>query len=181
MMRHMVVLGVVCGAAVMTASVLDREAGMSVSSNQTSPATQQPDRPQSTALRLEQNTGSSREERLRSDGRGHHLGEFRLNGHRVKGLVDTGATSIAVNETVARRAGLRLSRNDFIYPVQTANGTVMAARATLDEVRIGSIRVYDVDAMVLDDDALNVVLIGMSFLGRLDSFTHEDGQLVLRR
>ncbi|MBO6553889.1 MAG: TIGR02281 family clan AA aspartic protease [Roseitalea sp.] len=120
-------------------------------------------------------------ERLRADARGHHVAEFELNNLRVQGLIDTGATTVALNESTARRAGIRLSPADFVYPVQTANGTVMGARAVIDKVRVGSVRVRQVEALVLEDRALNTVLIGMSFLNRLRSFSYENGTLVLKR
>jgi len=120
-------------------------------------------------------------ERLRADPRGHHIAFFRLNGLCVEGMIDTGATAVAINASTARRAGIQLSPGDFIYTVETANGTVRAARATLDEVSLGSIRVHDVETLVLEDQALGMVLIGMSFMGKLRSFKHENGLLVLRR
>ncbi|MCR9122054.1 MAG: TIGR02281 family clan AA aspartic protease [Phyllobacteriaceae bacterium] len=120
-------------------------------------------------------------ERLAPDARGHHIAEFRLNNLRVSGLIDTGATTVAINESTARRAGIRLSPADFTHPVQTANGTVMGARAVIGEVRVGTVRVRDVEALVLEDRALQTVLIGMSFLNRLRSFSYENGTLVLKR
>jgi len=120
-------------------------------------------------------------ERLRADARGHHVAEFELNNLRVQGLIDTGATTVALNETTARRAGIRLSPADFVYPVQTANGTVLGARAVIGKVRVGSVRVREVEALVLEDRALQTVLIGMSFLNRLRSFSYENGTLVLQR
>ncbi|MEL6818774.1 MAG: TIGR02281 family clan AA aspartic protease [Pseudomonadota bacterium] len=120
-------------------------------------------------------------ERIRRDQQGHYVGEFRLNNHRVQGLIDTGATTIAINESVARRAGIYLRRDDFKYTVNTANGAVRAARATINNVRIGQIKVAEVEAAVLPDEALNVVLVGMSFMNRLRGFEYDNGQLVLRR
>ncbi|WP_306119840.1 MULTISPECIES: TIGR02281 family clan AA aspartic protease [unclassified Roseitalea] len=120
-------------------------------------------------------------ERLRADRRGHHIAEFHLNAVRAKGMIDTGATAVAINRSTARRAGIALTRADFIYRVDTANGTVSAALTVLDEVRLGSIRVRDVEALVLEDDALNTVLIGMSFMNRLRGFSVENGTLVLRQ
>lgn len=121
------------------------------------------------------------EVRIPRDNRGHYSAEFRLNNLRVDGLIDTGATSIAINETQARDAGIRLSQKDFKYRVNTANGQVKAARAMIDRVTVGKITVYDVEAMVLDDNALNVTLIGMSFMNRLRGFEYQSGNLVLKR
>ena len=53
------------------------------------------------------------------------------------------------------------------------------ATAIIREVRIGSIRVRDVEAMILEDDGLNIVLIGMTFLNRLRNFEFSNGTLVL--
>ncbi|WP_421855568.1 retropepsin-like aspartic protease family protein [Oricola sp.] len=119
-------------------------------------------------------------ERLRADRRGHYVAEFKLNRHRVKAVVDTGATLIALNRSEARRAGVHVAHKDFIYPVSTANGTTRAARVIVDEVRIGSIRVRNVEAMILEDDALDIVLIGMSFLNRLRNFEFSNGVLEMK-
>ncbi|QKV19746.1 retropepsin-like aspartic protease family protein [Oricola thermophila] len=119
-------------------------------------------------------------ERLRADRLGHYVADFSFNSRRVRGVVDTGATLIAMNESEARRAGIFVRPNEFIYPVNTANGRVNAARVVIDEVRLGTIRVRNVEAMVLEDDALDTVLIGMSFLNRLRHFEFSNGVLELK-
>lgn len=119
-------------------------------------------------------------ERLRADARGHYIAEFMLNSRRVTGVIDTGATMIALGRSQARRAGIDVRPADFVYKVSTANGTVKAARAIIGEVRLGSIRVRDVEAMVLEDDSLEIVLIGMSFLKRLRNFEFANGMLEMR-
>lgn len=119
-------------------------------------------------------------ERLRADRAGHYVAEFSFNSRRVKGVVDTGATMIAMNESAARNAGIFVRPNEFVYSVNTANGRVKAARVVIDEVRLGSIRVRGVDAMVLEDESLDTVLIGMSFLKRLRNFQFSNGTLEMK-
>jgi aspartyl protease family protein len=119
-------------------------------------------------------------ERLRADRAGHYVAEFSLNSRRIRGVVDTGATLIALNETAARSAGIFVRPNEFVYSVNTANGRVKAARVVIDEVRLGSIRVRNVEAMVLGDEALDTVLIGMSFLNRLRNFEFSGGTLEMK-
>jgi aspartyl protease family protein len=134
-----------------------------------------------TAARAQQPTRVySGTERLRADRAGHYVAEFSFNSRRVKGVVDTGATMIALNETEARRAGIFVRPNEFVYSVNTANGRVKAARVVIDEVRLGSIRVRNVEAMVLEDDALDTVLIGMSFLKRLRNFQFSNNTLEMK-
>ncbi|MCL6705984.1 TIGR02281 family clan AA aspartic protease [Pseudomonas sp. R2.Fl] len=118
---------------------------------------------------------------LKADDRGHFLGRFRINGKDVDGVIDTGASLIAINESTARHLGFIAVRTDFKYPIQTANGQTIAAYVKLDRVEIGSIRVKDVDAFVLKDNALSQTLIGLSFLRRLGSYTVADGRLELER
>ena len=120
-------------------------------------------------------------ERIRADARGHHVADVQINNRRFTGLIDTGATVVAITETSARSAGIRVVPADYIYQVNTANGSAKAARATIREMRIGTIRVTNVDAIVMEDRALDGMLVGMSFLSRLRSFSIERGELVMKR
>ncbi|MGG7519158.1 TIGR02281 family clan AA aspartic protease [Allorhizobium undicola] len=114
-----------------------------------------------------------------ADERGHFVANFRLNGKTVEAMVDTGASSVAINESTARRLGFTAATLDFKYRVNTANGQTDAAAVTLDRVELGSLRVTDVKALVLRDNALSGTLIGMSFLGKLGSYKAEGGRLKL--
>jgi aspartyl protease family protein len=99
----------------------------------------------------------------------------------VQGLIDTGATYVALNESFARRLGYTGNQLDFRYSVDTANGKTKAAHVTLDRVEIGGIRVRDVEAFVLKDGALSSTLVGMSFLRKLASYSVADGSLSLKQ
>lgn len=110
---------------------------------------------------------------------GHFNAEFRLNGRTVRGMVDTGATLVALNASTARRIGIKLAPADFRYTVKTANGETRAAGAVIEKLQIGRILVEDVEAVVLDDEALDQTLIGASFLNRLGKYQVEDGALLL--
>ncbi|MFB9982836.1 TIGR02281 family clan AA aspartic protease [Mesorhizobium kowhaii] len=114
-----------------------------------------------------------------ADERGHFSSAFKLNGRQVDGMVDTGATLVAINTSTARRIGLSLNPADFSHEVSTANGSIKAAVAMIDRLQIGSITVNDVQTIVLDDRALHTNLIGMSFLNRLGKFQAENGTLLL--
>ncbi|TCP89693.1 aspartyl protease family protein [Rhizobium sp. PP-CC-2G-626] len=112
---------------------------------------------------------------------GHFSANLEVNGRSVRGLIDTGATVVALNESTARRIGLSLSTLDYSISVSTANGLAKAASVTLKRIKVGSIAVDNVQAMVLPDAALSDTLVGMSFLNRLSSFAVEDGALRLKR
>ncbi|MBX9469710.1 MAG: TIGR02281 family clan AA aspartic protease [Rhizobium sp.] len=104
---------------------------------------------------------------------GHYTGTFKMNGKPVDAMVDTGASTVAINVSTARRLGFSPAALDFRYDVNTANGSIKAAHVVLDRVEIGSIRVREVDAFVLSDEALSSTLVGMSFMSKLKSYTAE--------
>ncbi len=111
---------------------------------------------------------------------GHFYTEAMINGRPLKVVVDTGATSVAIPYEDARRLGIMLSPSDFTVPVHTANGEGRAASVSLREVRVGSIRVSNVQAMVLRKGQLGITLLGMSFLGRLSQASISSGELMMR-
>ena len=88
-----------------------------------------------------------------------------MNGTPIRFLVDTGATSIALPASFARRAGPRLPQGAARH-VHTANG-VVPRTATLDTVRLGDIELQSVDASC-SRTGLDVALLGMSFLNRVE-------------
>ena len=109
---------------------------------------------------------------LTADGRGHFAAAGSLNGYPVSFLVDTGATSIAINAAEARRMGLDYKAGQATG-VSTAAGVVPAWRVTFNTVKVGSITLNQVDGMVLEG-GLSVPLLGMSFLNRMEM--RRDGQ-----
>lgn len=112
---------------------------------------------------------------------GHFSGTFTINGRKADGLVDTGASVVAINVSTARRLGVSTASLSFDAKVNTANGIVKAAVVMLDRVEIGTIAVKDVQAMVLPDKSLSGMLVGMSFLTKLSSYKVENGALHLTR
>ncbi len=91
-----------------------------------------------------------------------------INGFPVNFLVDTGATLIAMNGQQARRLGIDYRLNGQPAVVNTASGTEQAYQVKLARVKLGDIELFDIDAVVLDGSSPSEVLLGMSFLGRLE-------------
>ena len=116
---------------------------------------------------------------MTADARGHFMTSARFNGRPVEALIDTGATLVAINLSTARKAGISVQPSDFSHPVATANGSIKAALAQIDHLQIGKIVLDGVQAVVLEDKALQTNLIGMSFLQRLGKYQVENGTLLL--
>lgn len=119
--------------------------------------------------------------RIRSDRSGHYVTDVDFNGRRFRAIVDTGATLIALRYEDARALGLVTPSDRFDIRVNTANGVARAKRVQLRSVRIGSIQLENVEAMVLDEGMLGQNLLGMSFLRRLARFEFKRGVLELER
>ncbi len=117
---------------------------------------------------------------LQADGRGHFLLHPQVDGLAVRMMVDTGASIVALTAEDAEKAGIRPNPGDFKRPISTANGTVMVAQALIRELRVGDIRVNDVEAVVVPAGRLGTSLLGMSFLRRLKGFDMAGGRLTLR-
>ena len=113
---------------------------------------------------------------LEQDRNGHYEAEGQINGQAVTFLVDTGATDVALPESVARALGL-----DFGPRVQvmTAAGPADAWMTRLDEVTVGGIRRRNVRASITSGE-FNGVLLGMSFLKHY-SLQQTDGKLIIRQ
>lgn len=95
---------------------------------------------------------------------GHYRAQALINGTKINVMVDTGATGVAISQQVADKLGLQ-SRTAI--RTQTANGDSVAYMTRLDSIKIGGVEAKDVSAMIapgLGGD----VLLGMSFLGRMD-------------
>jgi aspartyl protease family protein len=118
---------------------------------------------------------------LAADPSGHFFVEPTVNGARMRMMVDTGATSIALTQDDARRIGIRPSGADFTARSRTANGVTPVAPVMLREVAIGGISVRDVPAVVHSGNALQFSLLGMSFLSKLSHFEVTRGRLTLKR
>ncbi|QJP15270.1 TIGR02281 family clan AA aspartic protease [Starkeya sp. ORNL1] len=125
--------------------------------------------------------GTGRRFRIAADPSGHFLVDALIDGRNVDVLVDTGATAVALRYEDARAMGLIRPSDDFDARVSTANGMARAKKVRLSRVRVGTITVSDVDALVTEPGALGVNLLGMSFLRRLARFEVSGGTLLLER
>jgi aspartyl protease family protein len=110
---------------------------------------------------------------------GHYWADALIDGKAVRVMVDTGASVVILTPADAARLGLRLKADDFSGSLITASGPVRAARVALETVAVAGTRVDRVEALVVER-GLPHSLLGMSYLGRLSSFSATPTELTLR-
>lgn len=103
-----------------------------------------------------------------------------INGLPVNFLVDTGASQIAMNAREARRLGVDFRVDGERAAVSTASGYARAYAIKLASVKVGAIELQNVDALVIDGSHPTEVLLGMSFLSRLE-IVNSNEVMVLKR
>ncbi|WP_332691046.1 retropepsin-like aspartic protease family protein [Bosea sp. (in: a-proteobacteria)] len=124
--------------------------------------------------------GERRSLTINADYRGHYIVHPSIENYRIKMMVDTGASFIALTDADARALGVKPQRSAYTYGLSTANGVVRGARVQLREVRLGEILVRDVEAVVLPAGALGMSLLGTSFLRKLSGYEVQGGRMILR-
>jgi aspartyl protease family protein len=136
--------------------------------------------PPGTALRGAGASEGERSERFRSRPDGHFIVKTQVNGVSMTMLVDTGASAVVLKPADAQRLGIDLDALKYVVPVQTANGTTYAAHVRLRNMKVGSISLDNVEALVAKSGVLRENLLGMTFLSRLRSYEFTTDMLTLR-
>ncbi len=118
------------------------------------------------------------ETRVPLSGDGHFWVSATVNGMPQRFLVDTGATVTAIAESTANQSNVPEKAISQPILMRTANGTVQAQLATIDELRFGNIIARDLDAVIAPGLG-DTNVIGMNLLSRLSSWRVEGRTLIM--
>ena len=118
---------------------------------------------------------------VRLDGRNSFSTDIEIEGKSFKAIIDTGASMVAIRYEDAKQLGVFRKGETWNRAVSTANGVGRAMAVRLNNLAIGDLMVYDVEALVLSPGALGVNLVGMSLLRRLSKFEVRPDVIVLQR
>jgi aspartyl protease family protein len=110
---------------------------------------------------------------------GHFWAEGLVDGSKVRFLVDTGCSSVALTPADAQRLGIDPAHLIYDTTVRTANGEALAARIKLASVSVAGARMSNVEAVVVGR-GLATSLLGMTYLGRLSRFVATRDSLILQ-
>lgn len=120
---------------------------------------------------------------LTADARGHFITIGKINGVPVRMIVDTGATSVSMSEGEAWRIGLPYHSGKRVK-ISTAGGVFAGYLVKLDTVKVGNITLNQVEGVVhetvIGTEPEHIVLLGMSFLNRVE-MKREGAGLILTK
>ncbi len=111
---------------------------------------------------------TSKKETIYKNSGGMYMTFGNINGRSVRFLVDTGASAIAMNVDQAKKLGILYDKIGTPASVSTASGLAKAYRIRLKSVSVGGITQKNVEAFVIDGTHPGPILLGMTFLGKLD-------------
>lgn len=115
---------------------------------------------------------------LRKGEDGHFWVKAEVKGRPMRFMVDSGATFTAISTEAARAAGIAPSGLGLKTVIETANGMVEADRATIADLRVGSLAMRDHDVLI-SDGLGDTNLLGMNFLSELESWRVEGSSMIL--
>jgi aspartyl protease family protein len=101
-----------------------------------------------------------------------------INGYQVEFVIDTGASLISMNKHQAIRMGIDYKSRGTKAITSTASGTADIYVIELVRVKVGDIQLQDIQAAVHDSDFPQAILLGNSFLRRIN-MRREGGLLLL--
>ena len=107
---------------------------------------------------------------------GHFYAEAQVNGARIRFLIDTGASVVALTRSDAQRAGIAYGSERA--KAIGAGGEVEVIPVTIDRIALGPLEATQVRGAVADH--LPVSLLGQSFLSRVGSVEIRGDRMVLR-
>ena len=108
---------------------------------------------------------------------GHYIFDGEINRRKVTFLVDTGATTTAIPGRLQRSLGLEAGPSTR---VSTANGVTTAYLTRLEQMAIGEIELFDVNASIIDGMDVGGVLLGMNVLKHFE-LVQSGNQLIIRQ
>ena len=115
---------------------------------------------------------------IRRQDDGHYWLQVDVNGKPVRFMIDSGATTTAVNANTARETGIQVDTDGYPVFLITANGSVAAQRGIIQSLKIGTHEIGQHNVVVSESFGDTNVL-GMNFLDSMQSWKVEANVMAL--
>ena len=117
---------------------------------------------------------------IRRQDDGHYWLQVDVNGKPVRFMIDSGATTTAVNASTARETGIEVDTDGYPVFLNTANGSVAAQRGIIQSLKIGTHEIGQHNVVVSESFGDTNVL-GMNFLDSMQSWKVEANVMTLKQ
>jgi aspartyl protease family protein len=117
---------------------------------------------------------------IRRQDDGHYWLQLDVNGKPVRFMIDSGATTTAVNADTARETGIQVDSNGYPVFLNTANGSVAAQRGIIQSLKIGTHEIGQHNVVVSESFGDTNVL-GMNFLDSMQGWKVEGNVMTLKQ
>ncbi|MBL0924815.1 MAG: TIGR02281 family clan AA aspartic protease [Sphingomonadaceae bacterium] len=115
---------------------------------------------------------------LRRQDDGHYWLQVEINGNPTRFMIDSGATTTAVNAKTAGDTNIEVDNSGYPVIISTANGRVTAQRGVVQSLQVGSHKLLDHNVVVSESFGDTNVL-GMNFLDSMKSWKVEGNVMTL--
>ncbi len=109
---------------------------------------------------------------------GHFYLDAIINDRKIKFLIDTGASDLALSKKDALSLKIDLSKLKYTKTYHTANGSIAAAPLLLKKLIIGSKAFYNIEGNIGSGE-LEISLLGMGLINSFQSFKIDKDMLII--
>ena len=110
---------------------------------------------------------------------GHFYVPAKMNNKGINFMADTGASSIFISQSDAKKAGISTYNLNYGRKYRIANGDILyAAETNVKKLQVGPIVLHDVPVTVSQEKS-HMPLLGMEFFNRVSKYGVEDGELTI--
>ena len=117
---------------------------------------------------------------IRRQDDGHYWLQLDVNGRPVRFMIDSGATTTAVNGNTARETGIQVDTTGYPVFLDTANGRLTAQRGVIQSLMIGTHEV-GTHNVVVSESFGDTNVLGMNFLDSMQSWKVEGNVMTLKQ
>jgi aspartyl protease family protein len=110
---------------------------------------------------------------------GHYWLQVQVNGRPVDFMIDSGATTTAMNAKTATDTAIDVDAEGFPVFIDTANGRVAAKRGLIQSMQIGPHKLQD-HHVVVSENFGDTNVLGMNFLDGMKSWNVEGNVMTLQ-
>jgi aspartyl protease family protein len=123
---------------------------------------------------------SGEEITIRRQDDGHYWLQVDVNGKPVRFMIDSGATTTAVNASTARETDIQVDAGGYPVFLNTANGRVTAQRGIIQSFKIGTHEIGQHN-VVVSESFCDTNVLGMNFLDSMQSWKVEGNVMTLKQ